>query len=160
MAVIEAPFSQYKLKNYLIVMWILLGAAAMFAYDGYLSRYEWSGRYSFYKKHVVDNGGVPDSDMKFNMYSPPFLLAGAAVAAFFYIRSKNRKLTADETALRTETAVIPYEAIESIDKTHFDKKGFFTITYQENAQKRQLTLSDRNYDNLGALLDLLVSKLT
>ncbi len=47
MAVIEAPFSRYKLKNYLIVMWILLGAAAMFAYDGYLSQNEWSRRYDF-----------------------------------------------------------------------------------------------------------------
>lgn len=159
MSVIEAPFSQYKRKNYLIVMWILIGAGLMFAYDGYLSRYEWSGRHSFYQKHVVDNEGKPDSDMKFNQYSPPFLLAGAAVAWVMFYRSKGRKLTADETTLRTENAVIPYEAIESIDKTYFEKKGYFTLTYQDNGQIRQLTLSDRNYDNLGELLDRLVSQL-
>jgi hypothetical protein len=161
MAVIEAPFSRYKRNNYLIIMGILLAAAVIFGYDGYLSRFEWSMRHDFYRMHVIDNGGVPDSDMKFNMYSPPFFLAGAIVLLVRFFMVKGKKLTADETALHIDTLAIPYDSMERINKTYFDKKGYFTLTYKDSQQQmREVTLSDRNYDNLPALLDTLVSKIS
>jgi len=56
---------------------------------------------------------------------------------------------------------IPYDAIESIDKTHFDDKGFFTIIYKENSGPEvRRKLSDRQYDNLEVVLDHLVAKIT
>ncbi len=161
MAVIEAPFSRYKRNNYLIIMGILLAAAAMFGYDGYLSRYEWSMRHKFYQMHVIDNGGTPDSDMKFNQISPPFFLLGAALLAVRFFMVKGKKLTADQSALHMDSLSIPYESMESINKTFFDKKGYFILTYKDDRQQiQQITLSDRNYDNLPELLDTLVSKIS
>jgi hypothetical protein len=56
---IEAPVSKYTKTNIKIYIAVCVAAAVIFAYDGYLSKYKWSGRYSFYKKHVLDNDGKP-----------------------------------------------------------------------------------------------------
>ena len=72
---IEAPISKFKKDNFRISIGICLAVAVIFAYDGYLSKYEWSKRYGFYKKHVLDNDGKPDSTMVFNRTSPPFFAA-------------------------------------------------------------------------------------
>jgi len=161
MEVIEARYSRYKKNNLLIIMGILLVCTLWFAYDGYFSKYEWSWNHDFYKKHVIYNGGVPDGDMKFNMYSPPFFLAAAVVLAIRYYQVKNKKLVADETALHIDSTKILYESIESINKTYFDKKGYFLLTYKDDQQQeKELKLSDRTYDNLGALLDTLISKIS
>ena len=162
MAVIQAPLSRYKRHNYLILIAIFIACVVIFGYDGYLSKYDWSHRQAFYKEHVTDNGGVPDTDMKFNLYSPPVFLAAAIVLAvrFFMVRDKN--LTADESALHIDNRIdIPYTSIESINKTYFDKKGYFILTYKDAQQKeQQVTLSDRTYDNLPTLLDTLISKIS
>ena len=56
---------------------------------------------------------------------------------------------------------IPYAKIESIDKTHFDKKGFFLLKYTDDQQQMQeQKLSDRTYDNMPAVLDLLIKKIS
>ena len=142
-------------------MGVLLVCTLWFAYDGYLSKYEWSWNHDFYQEHVIDNGGVPDGDMKFNIYSPPFFMAGVIVLAVRFFMVKNKKLVADENALHIDTRVIPYDAMESINKTFFDKKGYFLITYKDDHQQAQeLKLSDRTYDNLPELLDTLISKIS
>ena len=46
---IEAPMSKYRRTNFIIYIAVSLGVAVVFAYDGYLSKYKWSGRYSFYE---------------------------------------------------------------------------------------------------------------
>ena len=91
---IEAPISKFKKNNIKIYIVLCVIAALFFGYDGYLSKYKWSRRYSFYEKHVID--GKPDNDMKFNQNSPPFF-AGAALCLYAYYRLiKNRKLLAEE----------------------------------------------------------------
>ena len=53
------------------------------------------------------------------------------------------------------------DAIQKIDKTYFDSKGYFIITHKDqNGREVNRKLSDRNYDNLGAVLDHLVAKIT
>ncbi|MBC8378018.1 MAG: hypothetical protein H8E62_02475 [Planctomycetes bacterium] len=159
--VIEAPLSRYKKQNFMIIIGILVGAAVIFGYDGYLSKYEWSMRYSFYKKHVVDNGGVPDGTMDFNQKYPPFFFLGGVIVAAYYIAVKGKKVLADEDALKTEKETITYDTIEKIDKTHFDNKGYFIITYKDSSgQNKDLKVSDRTYDNLGAVLDHVVEKIS
>ena len=159
---IEAPISKFKKDNFRISIGICLAVAVIFAYDGYLSKYEWSKRYSFYKKHVLDNDGKPDSTMVFNRKSPPFF-AGAAVLLWAYLLSiKSRKLIADDNELVFNNRDrIPYDSIEKVDKTYFDKKGFFVFTYKDkNGREIDRKLSDRAYDNLGAILDHIVAKIT
>ena len=68
---------------------------------------------------------------------------------------------ADDAALTVPgKKPIPYDAIEKIDKTHFQKKGQFTIFYGRDGDEARLTLNDRQYDNLPEVLDLIVAKIT
>ncbi len=158
---VEAPISKFKKNNLKIYIGVCLVAAAIFAYDGYLSKYEWSKRYSFYKKNVVDNDGKPTATMKFNMYSPPVFVGGAILLGLYLISIRNRRIVAGENELLVnDKEKIPYDAIEKIDKTHFDSKGFFTLTYKQDSREVQRKFSDRTYDNLKELLDHLIAKIT
>ena len=156
---LEAPVSKSRKTNLKIYAGFCITFAIFFGYDGYFSRYEWSLRRSFYEKHVVD--GNADDTMVFNRISPPFLLAGAA-GLLLWLRSITRKkMTAEETELVISDAEkIPYDSIQKIDKTHFDSKGFFVLTYKD-MQGREVDrkISDRHYDNLPAVLELLVAKI-
>ncbi len=159
---IEAPISKFKKNNFRILIAVCLLMAIVFAYDGYLSKYEWSKRYSFYEEHVIDNDGKPTSTMVFNQKSPPFF-TGAAVLFWAYLLAiKNKKLIADETELVfSDRSRISYGSIQKIDKTHFEKKGIFVLTYKNgNGKEIDRKLSDRTYDNLGAILDHLVAQIS
>lgn len=158
---IEAPLSSYKKKNFMIILIILIGVTVIFGYDGYLSKYEWSMRHSFYQKHVIDNNGIPDTDMNFNRKSPPvFLACAAAVAVYYFAVVAKKKITAGDDALIVNGQSVNYDAIESINKTHFDSKGYFIVTYADNGQSKDVKISDRTYDNLPAVLDHIVTKIS
>jgi len=153
MAVVEAPISRYKKNN--LVLWIVLlvGLSAWFAYDGYVSE-------KFITKHTLENG-QPDLSLQLNRKAPFFMVGGAILLGIWYLVIKGKKAIADETALRIGKLEIPYTSIESIDKTYFDTKGFFLLKYKNNQQQASdLKLSDRAYDNLPAVLDLLISKIS
>jgi len=157
---IEAPLSKYRKHNWIITICVLLGGAVIFGYDGYLSKYEWSMRYSFYQKHFIDNGGVPDGDMTFNQKGSPILaMTGIAAAIYYLFFLRKKVIVADDQGLHCDKTTIPYDQIESLDKTHFDSKGFFIVHYSDQGQKKYLKISN-GYDNLPAVLDHLVSKIT
>ncbi len=154
---IEAKLSKYKRNNWLITITVLLVVTGWFAYDGYISE-------KFQEKHTITNEDgeqVPDSDLVFNRISPPFFLGGAIAAAICFFLIKDKKVIASDTAIITERLEIPYDNIEQIDKTKFDSKGFFIITYKNDQGGEQtLRLSDRTYDNLPAVLDEIVKQIT
>ncbi|MHC4175557.1 MAG: hypothetical protein ACYS0I_06550 [Planctomycetota bacterium] len=156
---IEAPISKYKKTNFKIYIAFCVVAAIILAYDGYLSKYQWSHRRSFYEKHTKD--GNPDDTMIFNQKVPILLAALAAALAVRLWTMKNRKLLADENELIISDKRIPYESMQKIDKTHFDSKGFFIITYTgKDNREVDLKLSKKTYDNLAAILDALVVKIS
>jgi hypothetical protein len=157
---IEAPYSKYCKTNYKIAIAVCIGGAIIFAYDGYLSKFKWSLRRSFYEKHVKD--GKPDSDMVFNQKAPLVLGPLAAVLIFLYWIHKNKKLLADENKLIINNKEnIPYDSIQKIDKTYFDSKGYFIITYKNNnGVEVNRKLNTRKYDNLEAILEHLVGKIS
>jgi hypothetical protein len=159
---IEAPVSKFAKTNIKIYIAVCVAAAVIFAYDGYLSKYNWSGRYSFYKEHVLDNDDIPDQTMNFNRKSPPFFAGAAVLFAVYLFVIKNNKLIANENELIFSTKKrIPYDSIQKIDKTYFNKKGFFVITYKdEHGKEIDRKISDRKYDNLAAILDHLVAKIS
>ncbi|MBW7991516.1 MAG: hypothetical protein FVQ84_16105 [Planctomycetes bacterium] len=159
---IEAPISKFKKTNFKILFGICIAIAIIFAYDGYLSKYKWSGRYSFYKEQVLDNDGKHTPTMNFNRKSPPFFLAGAGIFAVFLYVLKDKKLIADENELViTGKKRISYDSIQQINKTYFEKKGFFVITYKDKVGGEvRLRLSDRKYDNLSAVLEHVVAKIS
>jgi len=227
---IVAPLSRYKRSNFKIWIVALTILAAIFAYDGYLSQYEWSHRRSFYDEHMrmhafdadvgladdLAAGPVsqtlratfesakvslsaeatvtvvepdvrwmvndreddypilkeeaklavyrtgPDGIMLFNRISPIAFLAGAIVFAASWWRCKDDKVVAEATELVIAGRErIAYDTIEGIDKTHFEKKGFFTIIYKPNGDAEvRRTLNARNYDNLRAILEHLIGQIT
>lgn len=148
---IEAPLSSYKKKNILIVAAVLIGIGGWFAYDGYKNE-------DFINKHTLD--GVADSTLNFNRKAPPFMIGAGILLGIYFVAIKGKKIVADESDLICGKVKVAYDAIEKINKTHFDKKGFFVITYSQDGQSKELKLSDRTYDNLGAVLDQVVSKIS
>jgi hypothetical protein len=151
---IEAPLSKYKRNSFLIYIAICLVMAAWFAYDGYLSQ-------SFIDKHTNEQG-VADTDLLINRYAPPVLVGIAALFGLWFGAVRGRKLVADENDLVISAKKrIPYDAIESIDKTYFEDKGHFTIVYErDTGAQAKCKLDDRQYDNLKAILEHLVARIT
>ena len=148
---IEAPLSKFKKQNFMLIIALLIGFGGWFAYDGYINP-------TFIEKHTVD--GVPDSTLQFNRKAPPVMIAAGVLLGVYLLTIRGKKLIAEEKELISGKAKIPYDAIEKINKTHFDKKGVFTLTYTENGQTKDLKFSDRVYDNLPAVLDHIVSKIS
>jgi hypothetical protein len=100
--------------------------------------------------------------MVFNQWAP-FILTLAALAMAYRLRTlKDKKLIADENEfIINSNDKIPYHSIQKIDKTYFDSKGYFIITYKDHLGKEtSLKLSDKKYDNLSAVLEHLVAKIT
>ena len=157
---IEAPYSKYSKTNFKIGIVLFVAMAIIFAYDGYLSKYEWSLRRSFYEEHVKD--GKPDFDMVFNQKSPFVFVGLAAVTTAWFWARKNKKVLADENELIiSDRERISYDSIQQIDKTYFEKKGFFVITYKDKDGKEvRHKLNERTYDNLAAVLEHLVAKIS
>ena len=157
---IEAPISKFKKNNFKLYAAACIIFAIVFAYDGYLSKYQWSHRRSFYEKHVKD--GQPDDTMIFNQIAPIFLIVLAAVLIGRFWALKDKKLLADENELViSDKEKISYDSILKIEKTHFKSKGFFIITHK-NSKGREVNrkLSDKAYDNLAAILDKLTAKIS
>jgi len=150
---IEAPISKYKKNSFKIGIVILIGLAIWFAYDGYRNE-------KFIQKHTGQNG-TPDSILVFNRKSPPYLIGAAALLGVYLFIIKDKKVIADENSLITPKRQIAYDSIEKIDKTHFDSKGYFIITYKDyQGVDADLKLSDGTYDNLPAILDELIAKIS
>jgi hypothetical protein len=156
---IEAPISKSKKNNLKIYAAACIIFAIVFAYDGYLSKYQWSHRRSFYEKHTKE--GRPDDTMIFNRTAPIFLVALAAVLTGRLQAFKDKKLLAGENELViSDKEKIPYASIQKIDKTSFNSKGFFIITYKnKDGDEVSRKISDRTYDNLAAILNKLVAKI-
>lgn len=157
---IEAPVSKFRKNNLKVYTAACIVFAIVFAYDGYLSKYQWSHRRSFYEKHVKE--GRPDDTIIFNQTAPIFLVVLAAVLTGRSWAFKDKKLLASENELViSDKEKISYDSIQKIDKTNFGSKGFFIITYKnKNGSEVKRKLSDRAYDNLAAVLDKLVAKIS
>ena len=157
---IEAPYSKFKLNNCKIYAAVCIVMAIILAYDGYLSKYEWSKRQSFYNKHV-DSEGKMDDMMKFNRNTPLVLMPLAAWFAVRFFMLRSRKIVADDNGITIDDKTIAYDSIESINKTNFDSKGFFTVTYKDSGGSEcEQKFSDRSFDKLPSVLDHIVAKIS
>jgi len=151
---IEAGLSKFKKNNLKIYIVVLLIFGIWFGYDGHFSE-------KFREEHT-DANGKPDSTLVFNQKSPPFFIGAAVLLGVYLFAIRNKKIIAEENELIiSDKKKITYDSIEKIDKTHFDSKGFFVITYKNKAGAEvNYKLSDRKYDNLSAVLDELVAKIS
>lgn len=151
---IVAPTSKFKKTNLKIYIVLCIGLAIWFAYDGYFNE-------KFKQKYTNENG-EPTASLVINQKAPPFLFGAALLLGLYLFLIKDKKLVADDRELvMSPQKKIPYDSIEKIDKTYFEKKGFFIVTYKDpNGNEIDLKMSDRKYDNLGLILDHLVSKIS
>ena len=151
---IEAPYSKHKKFNLKIYIAVCIVFAIWFGYDGYFNE-------KFREKHS-DANGTPDGTLVFNQKSPPFFIGLAVLFGAYLFVVRNKKLIADENELIISSKErIPYDSIETIDKTYFKSKGRFVITYKAaNGRESSLKISDRKYSNLAAVLDHLVAKIS
>ena len=151
---IEAPYSKYRKTNFKIAIVILVILAGWCVYDGYFNE-------KFRKEHSGPNG-APDSKLAFNQKSPPWFILAAVAAGVYLLIISNKKIIAEENELIiSHKEKIPYGAIQEIDKTHFESKGFFIITYNDkDGLEVRRRLSDRAYDNLSVVLEHLVAKIS
>ena len=151
---IEAPISKFKKNGLLIYIVVCLAASAWFARDGYMNK-------NFIDKHTGEDGKA-DSTLIFNQKAPPFGVGIAVLLAGYFLVIKNKKLVADENDLIVSaTKKIPYDPIQKIDKTHFESKGFFVLTYKDGSGKEiECRISNRKYNNLSAVLEHLVGKMS
>ncbi len=151
---IEAPLSRYKRNNFKLYILVCLVLGGWFAYDGYVSK-------SFISEHT-DEQGNPDGILMLNQKAPPVLAGLAVFFGVYFYAVKNRKVVAEEKELVIAGKKrIPYDAIEAIDKTHFENKGFFTIVYKApGGGEARHRLTDRQYDNLEPILEHLVAQIT
>ena len=151
---IEAPISNYKKNNLKIFIVMLAVCAVWFSYDGYFNA-------KFIETHK-EKDGKANSTLVFNQKSPPFFIGGAVLIGLYLFTIANKKIIADENELIIGGKErIPYESIEKIDKTNFDSKGCFTITYKnKDGGEVNRRLSYKTYDNLAAILEHLVAKIS
>ena len=150
---IEAPVSKFRKTNLIIYIAVCIGITLYCAYDGYFNT-------KFIEKHSPDN--VPDTTLIFNRKAPPFFIGAAVILGIRLFFIKNKKIIADENELvLSDKEKIAYDSIRQIDKTNFESKGYFLITYNtENGKESDRKISDRQYDNLKAILDHLIAKIT
>ena len=150
---IEAPLGTYKKNNFKIGIVVLVVLAVWFGYDGHFNE-------EFQKKHS-DEAGVPDSTLAFNQKAPLYFVGGAIVLGVFLLIIKDKKVVADENTLSACNKTINYDSIEKIDKTNFESKGYFVVTYKDDGgAEKELKLSDKLFDNLPAVLEHLVAKIS
>jgi hypothetical protein len=151
---ITAPLSRYKKQTYLIWMAILIGFGVYCIYDGYFND-------SFKTKHS-DAQGNPDSTLIFNQKAPPYLIGAGVVIGIYFFAVSGRKIVAENNELViNDREKIAYDSIEKIDKTNFKSRGYFVITYKDQSGGEiNRKISDRMYDNLEAVLNEAVSKIS
>ena len=151
---IEAPISKYKKTNYMITIAVCFGLGIWCIYDGYFNK-------KFIEEYSDEQGNAVGW-LVVNRKAPPYLIGVCIPLAGYLLYLRKTKLIADENELIfKESDKIPYESIEKIDKTYFEKKGFFVIMYKnQNGREIRRKLSNKKYDNLSAVLDRLVAKIS
>lgn len=151
---VEAPISKFKKTNIKIYIAVCIGLVIWCVYDAHFNEE--------FKKKYTDADGNPTGWLVINRKAPPFLLGAAVLFGVYLFSLKDKKLFADENELViSDKKRISYDSIQQINKTYFEKKGFFIVTYKnKGGGEVNLRLSDRKYDNLTAVLEHLVAKIS
>ncbi|MCE5340749.1 MAG: PH domain-containing protein [Planctomycetaceae bacterium] len=152
MAVV-APLAKYKKTNYKIWFMILFIAGVWFLYDGKYNQ-------KLIAKHTKD--GKADPTLVFHRKAPPYMIGAACLVAIYAYSMRNKRIVAaDEKLILSDIEEIPYKSIESINKTDYDAKGTFIITYKgKDGKVAEKKISNKSWDNMDEVLEVLVSQIT
>jgi hypothetical protein len=147
-----ATLGTYRRNSFKIYIAASIVIAILCIWDGYLSA-------DFAEKHTKD--GKPSSTLVANRVGPFVMIPVAIILAGRWWMVKERKVVADGKDLVLENGQkIAYDKIDRIDKSKFEKSGYFVVTYKnESGVESSVKLSDRNYDKLEEVLAELVAAL-
>ena len=172
---IEAPISRFKKTNLKIYIAVCIALVIWCVYDAYFNEK--------FKEKYTDADGNPQGWLVVNRKAPLYLIGAAVLFGAYLFAIRDKKLLADENELIISNKKrISYDSIQQIDKTHFrprtkrkfvgtpngevqvkngQPEGYFIITYKnKDGKKVNYKLSDKKYDNLAAILEHLVTKIT
>ena len=151
---VEAPVSKFRKTNLKIYIAVCIAFVLWCVYDANFNEK--------FREKYTDADGKPTGWLVINQKAPPYLAGVALLLAGYLFAIRNKKIVADENELViSDKEKVRYDTIQRIDKTYFDKRGFFIVTYKnESGKDVHRALSDRKYDNLGAVLDYLVAKIS
>ncbi len=151
---IEAPVSKFKKNNLKIYIVFCLGLLTWCVYDGYFNE-KWIAEHT-------NEDGSQKTYLTANRRAPYLFVPLIGYFAITLFIIKDKKIVADENELViSDNFKISYDSIQAIDKTHFEKKGRFTITYNDKDNREvSYKLSDRKYDNLSAVLEHITTKIS
>ncbi|MBI9018903.1 MAG: hypothetical protein JEZ07_16755 [Phycisphaerae bacterium] len=182
----EISGSKYSRKTYIIYIAIAVGFALYCFYDGFINKKfiiehsnmpnnqtleeaikahpEFGTMLAKGDYKSIDLDAFPektdDSSLAFSKYYGPLAcIAGLIYSALMFVDLGKKKIVTDDKGLTFNDGTrIDYEQITGIDKRNFKNKGKIIINCQQNNNASQIILKDRVYDNLGLLLDEIVSK--
>jgi hypothetical protein len=164
--IVARASTEYRVKRYLIVA-MLIGMGAWFGYDGLVAWPKENARIDEINKERAaarDAKDEPlvvrlnDEERKLQRHSdsdlrlqrvlcytlPP---AGLLVLAWALYRSRGSLKLANLILTAPGHPPVPLDAIRSIDKTYWDRKGIAYVNYElANGQTGSLTLDDFIYD--------------
>ena len=151
---IEAPLSKHKKNNFKIYIAVCIGLTIWCVYDAHFNEK--------FKEKYTDANGNPKGWLVVNRNAPPFLIGAGVLLGAYLFAIRNKKVIAGENELIISGKErISYDSIQKIDKTLFGSKGHFLITYKgKDDSEVNRKLSDKTYDNLAALLEDLVAKIS
>jgi len=151
---VEAPVSKFRKTNLKIYIAVCIAFVLWCVYDANFNEK--------FREKYTDADGKPTGWLVINQKAPPYLAGVALLLAGYLFAIRNKKIVADENELViSDKEKVRYDTIQRIDKTYFDNRGFFIVTYKnESGKDVHRALSDRKYDNLGAVLDYLVAKIS
>ena len=164
--VIARASTEYRLKRYIMVF-ILTGAGAWFGYDGFIgwpaenvkieqldeqiiAARKITGNEEAVKKLEFDKSKLTkrtDTDLNFQkalcFILPPL---GFGVLAFALYNSRGQYRLRDNILNVPAHPPVPLDAITSIDKTYWDRKGIAVISYElPNGRSGKIRLDDFIY---------------
>ncbi|MDH7598139.1 MAG: hypothetical protein QHH07_00690 [Sedimentisphaerales bacterium] len=147
---IVAPVSKGRKDSVVLYMAICFGLAVWCIYDGFINK-------DFIAAHL-DQQGRADGTLILNRLGGPILLLAALGLSLWLSKMRRGGLVATDQALIVKkTLQIPYSSIKQIDKTHFQDRGYFLLTYDSQQEgQRTIRLDQRDYDNLGPILERLI----
>lgn len=151
---VEAPVSKFRKTNLKIYIAVCIAFVIWCVYDAHFNEK--------FREKYTDADGKPTGWLVVNQKAPPYLTGVALLLVGYLFAIRNKKIVADDNELViSDKEKVRYDTIQRIDKTYFDKRGFFIITYKnESGKDVHRALSDKKYDNLGAVLDHLVAKIS
>lgn len=148
-----AKASRYKRRSNYIFILVCVALGGYLLYDGRLHQ-------EFIKEHTRPDG-TADITLEVNRTWGPLACAlGVAYLVVSGLRWRSKQVAADEQGLvLANGARVGYDQVLKIDKRQFAQKGRFSVVYEgSGGSEQELTLSERDYDGLGLLLDELVKQ--